>query len=118
MLLTLALTRTLLAPIEPNPNPNPNRDPGGAALGEWLGSWSAFKGPANPNPTPNPNGAVVGKSCSTRYLSPLPPLSTTPGAVVGKWCSRNLRRNPRIYGQKTLCGSLAVLQRVPKRDWP
>lgn len=31
------------------------------------------------------------------------------GAVVGKWCSRNLRSNPRVYLQKTLCGSLAVL---------
>ena len=46
----------------------------------------------------------------------LPPSTLAPlyfadpaGAVVGKWCSRNLPRNPRAYGQKTLCGSLAVL---------
>ena len=31
------------------------------------------------------------------------------GAVVGKWCSRNLTWNPRVYEQKTFCGSLAVL---------
>ena len=35
-------------------------------------------------------------------------LTQTPGAVVGKWCSRNLPRNPRVYGQKTLCGSLLL----------
>ena len=31
------------------------------------------------------------------------------GAVVGKWASRTLPANPRVYGQKTACGSLAVL---------
>ena len=28
---------------------------------------------------------------------------------MGKWASRTLPANPRVYGQKTACGSLAVL---------
>ena len=35
------------------------------------------------------------------------------GAVVGKWATRNLPCNPRVYQQKTLCGSLAVLLLTP-----